>query len=185
MKGFEGKAGIRARIAGESVRMAFGHLGKDKFRTFLSLLGVSVGIFCVTAAQTVTESIQRVMRDGIAGLGGDAMFVEQIPVEPDLNGQGVFRWWKYASRPEVSWEEFKIIRDNCAADAYVSYTVSCNDGKVIATDGDWRQTIRNGIATGRGFTDAEMSRGGYTAMLGAEVPEKDSDFVSIGGVRIP
>lgn len=171
-------------IVRRSVHMAFGQLGRDRFRTFLSLSGVSIGILCVTAAQTVTDSIGRTMRDGISEFGGDALFIEQMPMEPDLNEEGVFRWWNYVRRPEVSWREFDRLRTDFGEGADISYSALYDDGKVIAVDGDWQSLIRNGVTSGRGFSTAELGRGECVAMLGAAASAENEAIVSVGGVPV-
>ncbi len=182
MKGMKGY-GNPFGIVRSSVCMAFGQLGKDRFRTILSLSGVSIGIFCVTAAQTVTDSISRTMKNGISEFGGDALFIEQMPMEPDLNEEGVFRWWNYVRRPEVSWREYDHLSRNCGEDAQISYSALYNEGRIIAVDGQWQSLIRNDVTSGRGFSEAELRRGEPVVMLGSAAAEDSEGTVSIGGVQ--
>ena len=184
MKGLKGRRGRPAGIALSSVRMAMGQLGKDRFRTFLSLAGISVGIFCVSAAGAITQSIQKTMREGIEQFGGDALFVEKTPMEPDLNEDGVFRWWKYVSRPEVSWREYRDLLEDRPESRGLCYA-ACY-GRVVAVDGDWSSLIRNGLSSGRGFTEAELRDGGYAAILGADASEEcDNGYVTVGSISVP
>lgn len=185
MKGLLLEAGGRSRVAGGSVLMAFRQLGRDKSRSLLSLVGVSAGIFCITAARSVTESVSDTMRNGIDEFGGDALFVEQMPMEPDLTENGTFRWWKYVRRPEVSEREYLAVRDACPDGTSVTYSVNYNDGKIIAVEGDWNSLIRNEITSGRGFTGAELSHGDCIAIAGSDVKDVGKDsMISIAGVPV-
>ena len=74
-------------------------MSSDRFRTLLSLLGVAVGIFSIVAALTLVDSMQKTLQDSFSAYGSDLLFVEREPLEPDLDENGVFRWWAYADRP--------------------------------------------------------------------------------------
>ena len=84
----------------------------DRFRTQLSLLGVAVGIFSIVAALTLVDAMQRSIREGFAVYGSNILFVDRMPLEPDLDEAGHFRWWNYALRPEVSWREYRYLEQN-------------------------------------------------------------------------
>ena len=96
---------------GDALAQAFRELKADRFRTGLSLLGVAVGIFSIVAALTLVDAMQQSIQEGFAVHGGDLLFVDRIPLEPDLDEEGRFRWWNYALRPEVSWREYRFLEE--------------------------------------------------------------------------
>ena len=185
MKGLKG-AGIRARVAGESVAMAARSLGRERVRTFLSLTGVCIGIFCIVASMTLFDSLHRSLREGMEAFGAEALFVEKVPMEPDLDESGVFRWWKYLGRPEPSWEEYLFLKENCTLAGEMTYTSLFLDGRVIGITEGWRCVVPNAIDSGRVFSLRELRGGAAAAVAGASVDlGKDAGSVEIGGVRIP
>ena len=114
MKQFFKKAGGILKLVGESVVFAFSQLKVDKFRTFLSLLGVSIGIFSIVAVMTVVDSIKNVINEGFEAFGSDLIMVESYPMKPE--DDGVFKWWEYRKRPNITYSEFQYISNNSIYD---------------------------------------------------------------------
>lgn len=138
----------------------------DRFRTALSLLGVAIGIFAIVAALTVVDSIQKAVRDSFDTFGSDILFVEREPLEPDLNEDGVYRWWEYAARPDVSYREYLYLAEQRAGSslAYAAYGVSCT-----GVAGDWQLLVRQPLREGRAFTEQELVSGAPVALIGCDV----------------
>ena len=93
----------------EEWTQVFRQLKADRFRTLLSLLGMAVGIFSIVASLTLIDSVQKSVQDSFAAFGSDLLYIEREPLEPDLNEDGVFRWWEYATRPPVTWREYRYL----------------------------------------------------------------------------
>ena len=55
--------------------MALQELRVNKLRTFLSLLGITIGIFCIIAVLTVTESMETSIRKDLNSLGTNVIYV--------------------------------------------------------------------------------------------------------------
>ena len=147
-------------------------LGADRFRTRLSLLGVAVGIFSIVAALTLVDAVQESIREGFSAYGGDVLFVDREPLEPDLNEDGQFRWWAYAQRPAVSWREFRYLQERGAGEAftsiaYVGYGASC-----VGVAGDWRLLVQQPLAAGRGFTERELQDALPVVVVGSKIESR-------------
>ncbi|MBO4571832.1 MAG: ABC transporter permease [Bacteroidales bacterium] len=170
----------------ESVAMAARNLGRERFRAVLSLAGVSVGIFCIVASMTLFESLHRSLREGMEAFGAEAVFIEKVPLEPDLDESGTFRWWKYLERQEPSYREFLFLRERASLAGEMTFSACYNDGKVIAVTEGWRSVVPNQLASGRGFSRRELSGGAAVAIAGASVDlGRDKGYIEVGGVRIP
>ena len=124
MKGRKPWAGTLFRVAGESVVLAVRSLRGERLRTVLSLAGVGIGIFCIVASMTLFDSLHRSLRQGLEGFGADALFVEKMPLEPDLDESGVFRWWKYTGRPEPTYREYLFLREKCTGAGDITFSAS-------------------------------------------------------------
>ena len=156
----------------DALAQAFSSLKADRFRTGLSLLGVAVGIFSIVAALTLVSAMQQSIREGFAVHGGDLLFVDRIPLEPDLDEEGRFRWWNYSLRPEVSWREFRFLEEN-GADAFTQIAFVRYGTERVGVDGDWSLLVPGQLAEGRGFTERELRDGAPVMMVGAEIRREE------------
>lgn len=164
------------KIFWHSLLMALQELRVNKTRTFLSLLGVMIGIFCIVAVFTLTKSLEINVRNEMSSLGSDVIYVQRWPW-----GGGGGDWWKYVQRPSTNYDEFKALKQrvhNASAMAYVydsgDKTVEHGDDymenvdMLAVTDGfDQIQNIH--MAAGRFFTPAETTGNGMIIILGANI----------------
>ena len=153
---------------GDFWAQAFRELKADRFRTRLSLLGVAVGIFSIVAALTLVDALQKSIREGFSVYGGDLLYVERMPLEPDLDEAGHFRWWDYALRPEVSWREYQYLAAE-GGDAFSQMAFVRYGAERTGVAGAWRLLVPGALAEGRGFTDRELQDGAPVMIVGAEV----------------
>ena len=161
---------------------AFRELKADRSRTLLSLLGIAVGIFSIVAALALVDSLQASLRDSFAAYGSDILFVDKEPLEPDLTEDGEFRWWKYAARPPVSWQDYRYLREN-GADLYSEIAYVAYGIHTTGVDGDWRLLVRQPLAEGRSFTPEEIESGAAVAIAGCETEAKCGDLRWLDGKR--
>lgn len=156
--------------------LAFRELTADRFRTLLSLSGVAIGTFSVVSALTLVDSVKRTVREGFEAYGSDIIYVEKEPLEPDLNEDGTFKWWEYASRPQVSWEEYRHVASVYDRTAFAAYGA---EGTGI--DGEWRLIVRQALSSGREFTSMELEKGVPVAIVGADVEARCGDRTKVEG----
>lgn len=154
----------------------------DRLRTLLSLSGVAVGIFSIAAALTLVDSLKRTLQEGFAAYGSDILYVEREPLEPDLNEDGIFRWWEYASRPPVTLREYRFLTaqesEIFSNSAFISYGPN-----TVGVEGDWHLLTQQALAAGRGFTAEELAEGKPVAMVGAEAEAACGDRIWLDGAR--
>ena len=55
----------------ENIHMAFSALVTHKMRTFLTLLGIIIGVLTIITISSVISGINKVVSDEISGLGSD------------------------------------------------------------------------------------------------------------------
>ncbi len=94
------------QIISTSVVQAFHELRANKLRTFLSLLGITIGIFCIISVLTVLDSLKNNIQKEMATLGSDVLYVGRWPWMDD---GGEYKWWEYWRRPGMSPKEVKAI----------------------------------------------------------------------------
>ena len=66
------------KLLGESFTFAYDSVKGDKFRAFLSLLGVTIGIFSIVAVFTAIEGLGKNVRNMFSALGTDVVYVDKI-----------------------------------------------------------------------------------------------------------
>jgi putative ABC transport system permease protein len=152
----------------------------DRLRTLLSLSGVAIGIFSIAAALTLVDSLQQALQEGFAAYGNDILYVEREPMEPDLNEDGMFRWWEYTSRPPVTWREYRYLAEN-AADDFSDIGFAAYGAKTVGVDGNWKLLVQQPLAQGRGFTAEELAEGKPVAVVGSETEAACGDRIWLDG----
>src|ERR1700733_4737481 len=95
-----------AQIIGTSIVQAFQELRANKLRTFLSLLGITIGIFCIIAVLTVLDSLKNNIQKDMASLGSDVLYIGRWPW---MDEGGEYKWWEYWRRPSRTPQEVKAI----------------------------------------------------------------------------
>ncbi|MGB1247844.1 MAG: ABC transporter permease, partial [Chitinophagales bacterium] len=98
---------IWLKIISESFVLALKELWASKLRSFLSLLGITIGIVCLITVFSAVDSLEKNLRKSIDSLGGETIYVNSSPwiMEED------YPWWKYANRPNISRENFTDLYD--------------------------------------------------------------------------
>lgn len=80
------------RAIHETVMLVFSEFRNNKLRTFLSLLGVSIGIFCIITVLSAVDSLKRNIDSGVAKLGSDNLYIQRWPwilVEKIMHGGNI------------------------------------------------------------------------------------------------
>jgi putative ABC transport system permease protein len=170
---------LLTRLILESFSFAFNSLKANKLRTFLSLLGITIGIFAIISVFTVIDSLENYIRSSLNSLGNNMVYIQKWPWAPP-EGETEYPWWKYLNRPVPTIDESDEIlrRARTVADAVYffgfSRTVQFEDNKaenteVLATTYDLIKTWNLEIERGRYFTESEMKAGAPLAIVGSEI----------------
>src|ERR671921_2016613 len=89
-------------ILSSSFKMALQELAKNKLRTFLSLFGVTIGIFCIISVLATVNSLEQNIQSEIKTLGTNTIYIDKW----EYNASGPdYPWWKYVSRPYPKYDE--------------------------------------------------------------------------------
>jgi putative ABC transport system permease protein len=185
---------LLTRLILESFSFAFGSLRGNKLRTFLSLLGITIGIFAIISVFTVIDSLEKYIRNSLNSLGSDMVYIQKWPWAPP-EGESEYPWWKYMNRPVPKIEEAVELarRSRTIEDAVFFFgfnrTVQYENSKaenteVLATTHALINTWSLEIEKGRYFTDSESNSGANLAILGSEIATKLFDQVNPVGKTI-
>lgn len=157
----------------ESLRFAWHSLSANKLRTFLSLLGITIGIFSIITVFTVVDSLESNVRKSVASLGDNVIFIQKWPWEFG----GDYPWWKYLNRPVPTIEELpEVMKRSTLAEtgafvASTSKTVKYKNNnienvelKCVSHSFDEVKSFE--IIEGRYFTEQESASGKNKAIIG-------------------
>jgi putative ABC transport system permease protein len=92
------------RILQEGIAQAWSQLMGNKLRSFLSLLGITIGIFCIIGVKSAVNSLEDNIRKSVKKLGDDVVYVEKFSWAEDP-GQN---FWKWMRRPNPTFREFEM-----------------------------------------------------------------------------
>lgn len=164
----------------QHIKMALKELATNKLRTFLSLLGITIGVFCVISVLTVFDSLQKNIKSSMQSLGSNIIYVSKFPWIPEEEGD--YPMWKYQARPSCSKTELNAIKKYVSSAAYtaLSYTENAQKIKyqrneisgmtIFATTYDFNKLQPIDIAEGRYFSVSEMqSSQSNSILIGNEV----------------
>ncbi len=151
----------------------------NKLRTFLSLFGITIGIFCIISVFTVLDWMEKSVRDSISSMGSNVVYVQKFPWSFDSD----LKWWDIIKWPTVSMNEYQAVKKRSAKTEYVSFLVAksdrlkyknnvANDAVLAAVTDDMEKVVLFEIAKGRYFSPSDYMSGSSVAVLGAEVAER-------------
>lgn len=166
------------RILQESFLFAWHSLTANKLRSFLSLLGITIGIFAIITVFTIVDSLEKNVRNSVVSLGENVVFIQKWPWEFG----GEYPWWKYMNRPKPKLEELDdVVRATQLADAsafilslrktvkFESNSIDGVDVNLVSHNYDKVKSFD--IAQGRYFTDHESSAGRSVAIIGETISQ--------------
>lgn len=170
---------IIIRLIIESFLFALQAIKVNKTRTFLSLLGITIGIFSVISVFTVFDSMERSIHKSIDSLGDNALFIQKWPW---AMGGGDYPWWKYYQRPEPKISEIDVIQRKSSTVEAASFMIQISrtvkylnnridNTPIMAVSHDHERTMEVNIADGRYFTAMESAGGKNVVIIGSEVAE--------------
>jgi len=170
---------IIVKLILESFRFAWNALKMNAFRTTLSLLGVTVGIFAIIGVFTVVDSLEKSIRESLSFLGSGVVYVDKWPFTADEDGE--YNWWDFWQRPNPSYNEFKFLEQNLKSKSSIAIysrdrgsvmkykSNSFDEGVFVGGSYQYNEIFSLPIAEGRYFTLNEAQRGKNVAIIGANI----------------
>lgn len=162
----------------ESISFAVHALLVNKLRAFLSLSGISIGIFSIILVYTVVDSLESNIRNSVESLGSNVVYVQKW----SWGGGGEYKWWEMMRRPEPSFEDFKKLQKRFNKADAIAFGMSLNSVAkygsssvesvgIFGTTHDYYKIWDFELAEGRFFTEVESNSGPNVAIIGADIAE--------------
>lgn len=167
------------RLLKEGFLFAVNSVKVNKLRTFLSLFGITIGIFCIISVFTVLDWMEKSIRDSINSMGSNVIYVQKFPWSFDSN----LAWWDIIRWPPVSLDDYQAIMNRSTKAEAVSFVASrydrikyrnnvANEAVIAAVTADLEKVVTFEIEKGRYFSPYELASGSNVAITGSEVAER-------------
>lgn len=161
----------------ETAKTAFKSLGSNKVRSFLTMLGVIIGVFAVVTLVSLVQGVKNYVTDQLNSLGSNLIMV--LPGKADFNTDPSL----YLGSNKLSEEHVDLI-NTYAGDKVVSVTPALNFGKMVTykTRSYYASVMGMNYQApsiynvefeyGRFFTEAEQKTKARVALIGYSVEEE-------------
>lgn len=106
-----------------SLKMAMEEFRSNKLRTFLSLFGVTIGIFCIISVLSTVGSLEQAIQKDIKSLGSNTVYIDKW----EYSGGEDYPWWRYVNRPEPKSDEVDLIKRKVPTAQNVAFEVETSD----------------------------------------------------------
>jgi len=171
----------RAGHAGfvEYASVAIDSLRANKLRSFLTLLGIIIGISSIIAVISIIQGLDRYWKEKVSNFGPNTFVVTQFPITTNLD-----KFFEMIRRnPEVHADVAESIRRGCVACEAVGVEthkqVSVRFTKQSLEDIDMSGITPNildiegyGVDSGRALQDWDEQHSRFVAFVGADIAEK-------------
>jgi len=165
-----------AQIVWNSFKMALQELRVNKLRTFLSLFGITIGIFCIIGVLATVDSLQQKVQNDVSSLGSNTVYIAKFAFGESEDGSRP--WWKYEKRPHPTYSEMQVIKEKSFftenACMFIGYSANLeyNDkqlgSQVYAVSEEFNSVQTIEVEHGRYMASAEFNRGIPVVVLGNE-----------------
>ncbi len=171
---------IFLKILYESFIQAKNQLVTNKLRTFLSLLGISIGIFSIVVVKSAVDSLEYNIKNSFAKLGTDIVYIDKMPWNEDPRKN----YWKYKRRPEIDYKDYQAISKNVDLAKNVAFTVfvggktlkykssSVEGAYFLCPTWDFGDMMKLEFEQGRYFTQNEYKSGLNKVILGNNIAKE-------------
>ncbi|WP_297508993.1 ABC transporter permease [Flavobacterium sp.] len=166
------------RLVKESFAFAVNALRNNKLRTFLSLLGVTIGIFSIIAVLAAVDSLDLKIKKELSSLDKNTIYLFN-----DTFGPSEIPAWKREQFPNVTYAEFEYLRDNLPDSEEMSYQIflkwenmkyeskTMTNVNIVPVTHTFINIQGYEFTEGRFFNESESNSGAAVVVIGAELAE--------------
>jgi putative ABC transport system permease protein len=161
----------------EAARIALQSLRANKLRSFLTVLGILIGVSSVIAIVAITEGLDRYIADQVLGLGGKSFSLQKFPDIITSRQQFI----EMQRRRDITMDDLAAVRAGCEACSEVgglNFTVrEVRQGRTTQTGVEIMGITENvprigavrDLITGRQLIADDVQRARPVAVIGADV----------------
>lgn len=168
--------------SGDVFLQALASLAVNRLRSWLTTMGVAVGVFSIIAVMTALDAIDKSVESGLTSLGANTFQIQKYPATVFGGGHSRNR---YANREDITYKQgvfFRKIMESKARNIGFIITSAGNQARyanrstnpdVTMTGGDENFAPANGftLKTGRNLSGGDIQYARNIAVLGGELAE--------------
>lgn len=167
------------KVFTESVRQAWSQLTGNKLRTFLSLLGISIGIFCIIGVLSAVDSLESSVSESLSKLGDDIVYIDKWPWKDNRND-----WWEIMKRPFPDHDDYEALREQMPTASLVAYwtvpgrkaikyrKATVAGGVLVVGTFELGQLFSLEMEKGRYWTSTEYASGADKIIMGGTIAKE-------------
>ncbi len=167
---------IYLRVLKESFNFAINALRNNKLRTFLSLLGVTIGIFSIIGVLAAVDSLKQEIKGSISSLDNSTIYLMRFSFAPTDIPQ-----WKREQFPDVTFEEYQYIKRTMPDLKAASFSLNVNPETIKYQDetvsnvqiapvtNDYYDIEELQVVKGRFYNEQESVSGAPVMVVGDEI----------------
>jgi putative ABC transport system permease protein len=170
---------ILVKVTRESFAFAYQSITVNKMRTFLSLLGITIGIFAIISVFSILDALEKNVRDSLQSLGENVVYVQKWP----WGMGGEYPWWKYMNRPQPSLADLEEIRSKSIFSSAASFVAqfrstikygknSAPESTIMSITSQYEDIRSFDVEMGRYFSPFEIHTGRNVTVLGNELAQE-------------
>lgn len=176
----------------EGLILAYQTVKANKLRTFLTTLGIVIGVMAVIGMMSIINALERHMTQSLSAVAGKVFWVQKYPA---VRVGHMDR--KYRNRKNLTVEHAQAIRRTTSAVEAVSpeyyswgkqikYKEESTNPNIVIYGGDenWAEVNGRYISEGRLFTKEEIYHKRHVAVIGNDIAEKLFPFTYPVGEKI-
>jgi putative ABC transport system permease protein len=164
------------RLLKESFSFAINALRNNKLRTFLSLLGVTVGIFSIIAVLAAVDSLDKTITSSLSSLDSNTMYLASFSFAPT----DVPRW-KREQFDQISYNEYKMLKSALYDAEHVAFQLAVkreniryeseqvNSINTVVVSHEFSDIQVLQFKEGRFFNESESNSGKAVVVIGTEI----------------
>ncbi len=164
------------RLIKESLIFALNALRTNLLRAFLSLLGITIGIFAIIGILAAVDSLEKEIESGLSALDISTIYVLRFSFGPTELEPYQFENW-----PDVSYDEFQMLERSLPDLDAITYTMfmspenikfedkTATGVNIIPGTESFFDLEKLKLSEGRFFNGSESNSGSPVVVIGAEV----------------
>lgn len=173
----------------EYLRMAGVSIVSHKMRSFLTTLGIFIGVTTIITIWTTIQGLNSYINSTLSDIGSSVVYVEKFPWIITDN------YWKYRNRKNITWKEFEAIEKYSTLADFVTPQLMSNktigykgtkfeNVPVLGTTNNYVETSSVSPEEGRFLTELDVRNKVPVCVLGAELAARLFEFTDPIGKRI-
>ena len=175
----------------ESVSMAMSSLWSNKLRTFLTLLGIIIGVLTIIAVVSIIQGLNNYVYTKFAFYGANDFSVSKF----SMTGGSLKEWREMLKRKNLTLDDMRLIRNQCKSCELVGASV--NTSRTVKFRNQYLKDVNvRGVThldhiigsvveleRGRHFQREDEEHSRYVCIIGADIVEKLFPYLDPLGSR--